>query len=267
MNQNPQTQEKPARYEPRDPHFYLLAVCMLSAALVPATANPTYHAADHTQADETARKAAQILDGAPAPDGFLQRAIARRLAEIREYQSTVGLTIDPRHVPTGVPVRIGTAAEVERARKAEAARAEKDGPMPSVEELKDQNAKDLTRFRDLSEPVRDAALRSSAVRLAATHEITGARPEEAIGIVCEEIMRALRIAEEIGLPTRSLPENASMSDAAMGVPYPANMPAMALIGGMAQIEETVNDAIRQATDAEPETPPTKAQRPAPPEGT
>jgi hypothetical protein len=232
---NPQTQEKTApRYEPRDPHFYLLAFCTLSAALVPATASPVYHAADHTQAEDTARSAARILDGGPAPEGFVQRAILRRMAEVREYQATTGMLIDPRQAPTGMPVRLVNAAEVQRAREREALREKEQGPMPTVDELKAKNLEDLSRFRDLSEPVRDAALRASAVRLAATNEITGARPEEAIGIVCEEIMRAIRFAEEIGIGSAGLSEKAGLEDLATGVPYPASLAMLALVGAMSR---------------------------------
>lgn len=245
---NPQNQKKSTQYEPRDSHFYLLAMCMLSAALVPATASPQYHPHDHIDAEDTARKAAQLLDGGPAPDGFIQRAIARRMAEVREFQATVGALLDQRNNPTGAPVRIGTAAEVQRARDAEAKRAAQHGPMPTVEELKEQNAADLYRFRDLSEPVRDAALRASAVRLSATTEITGARAQEAIGIVCEEIMRAIRFAEEAGIATTTLPEEPNLGDIAAGMPYPANLAGFALVGVMAA--EGVGDA--EPTTSRPE---------------
>lgn len=239
---NPQAQEKTARYEPRDPHFYLLALSLLSAALVPATASPVHHASDHVDAEETARKAARILDGGTPPEGFIQRAIARRMAEVREFSATVGVLLDQRQNPTGAPIRIGTAAEVQRARDAEAKRAAKEGPMPTVDELKEQNARDLARFRDLSEPVRDAALRASAVRLSSTVEITGARAEEAIGIVCEEIARAIRFAEEAAIGTKSLPDDAALSDIASAVPYPANLAALALLG-----------VVAEEADAEPQT--------------
>ncbi len=226
-----QQKDKPA-YEPRDPYFFAYAWSVITAALVPPTSLDN---SDHRFAEETGHACAVVLDGGGAPPKFLSRHAVRRIGEIRELKALTEAQVD--RITTARPVRIGTEGEKQQALARVAERERELGyALPTEQEVRDENAADLDRSQDLSELVRLAALHAASVRLSATSDITGARPDEAIGIVLEEIDRAIRIHARIGLPVTAIRDDATVEDSLRGLPYPAGIAVAVILGASEEPE-------------------------------
>lgn len=245
MSTDPQN-SKPGGYQPRDPIFYAYAACMLASALQP----PGIHDSDRDQAERTASTCARMLDGGAAPDGFVAPRFARTLIIVAEHERlSAGLAgqvmpgagnwqsgdrtpviADSRNpLPATPPVFVAAIYppvmnEGERT-KAREKLAKTAGQVPSRAEVMAANADHLTRIRDISEPVRYVALAAAALRLANSPEITGAREAEACGIIAEEIDRAIRVHDALGLPTFSMQTDqaAGRAQGPAAVPYPASV--------------------------------------------
>lgn len=230
-------------YQPRDPIFFSFAACVIASALQPSG----IHDSDREQAERTASTCARMLDGGPAPDGFVAPRHARTLMTVAENERlSAGLVgqIPPgagnwqsigfvrngnestgdRSPPVFVPAvypPIMTEGERADARK----KLAKQGEIPKRGEVMLTNAEHLARIRDLSEPVRYTALHAAALRLANSPEITGARELEACGVIAEEIDRAIRVHAALGLPTYSMQtdEQAGREQGPAAVPYPASV--------------------------------------------
>ncbi len=203
-------------YEPRDPVFFLLAVCSFAAALQPPG---SVHDADRDQAEKTGAICARVLDGGPVPEKLVLPR-HRRTLEVVKSKEDLAARVD------GAPVaRVMT--ESEKAREVKRIEAiEKETPIPSRAYVEHQNRTLLEAIGDISEPVRAAALHSAIARITAQPQLTGVRTEEAVSVVIEEIERAIRLAGPIGLTTVSIDTLAAAGQEEFGsshLPYPANL--------------------------------------------
>lgn len=205
---------------PRDAVFFLIASATLAAALQPASFYPS----DREQATTAGQACARLLDSGLVPIGFVPQRFQTDLREADQYAQIQRAT---RGEPVGG--ESWNAGQVQRA-QAKFPHA----PMGREQILQKVEAA-IARISDLSEPVRDAALRAAALRLASRPDLTGARLDEALQVVFDETERALELAQGL-VPARSFEtENAAGNDiTALNWPYPLNV--LVAVGAMAQDE-------------------------------
>jgi len=218
-------------YKPRDPRFFLYAVSVLTAALCP----PGNDSSDREQATEAGRACAAVLDGGTVPDGFTTPEAVRLLSLVGEKEAI-------QAARTGVPFagqRIAPSMAV-GALEREEKRLAAIGPIPSRDEVTAKNKETIARLRDISAPVRMAALAAAAHRLAALPSITGAPSvrNEAVGIVVHELTKAIALATELGVPSTETMSEADAQKAGSAVlPYPACLALDMLIMSAAMPEQ------------------------------
>lgn len=229
-----------ASYAPRDPVFYLLAVCMLSAALQPAGLAES----DRDMAESRARELAAVLDGGPVPADLVLPRFAIKLEEL----TVLGAILSPTALNPTNPLHVNAGDQTKAREKAKANGVPTDpaGLGRYKEKVIADHAGLVLRLSDLSEPVRASALWASCTRIGKLELLTGAPHllADALGIVVEEIERAIRMAESLKLPTRSMGRNETNETAETVAPYPANIP-LALF-----------QAARRAEDGDEAEPPT-----------
>lgn len=202
-------------YKPRDPRFFLYAVSSLTAALCP----PGNDSSNHAQAAEAGRACAAVLDGGVVPEGFSTPETVRLLTLVKEKEAIqtarTGIPIPGQQFVPSMSVGV-----IEREEKRLAA----IGPIPSRDELLTKNKDTVARLRNISAPVRMAALVASSNRLGALPVITGAPSvrADAIGIVVDELIRAIALATELGIPSTEEIGDAEAQKAGSSVlPWPA----------------------------------------------
>ncbi len=202
-------------YKPRDPRFYLYAASILTAALCP----PGNDASNHSQASEAGRACAAVLDSGTVPDGFTTPEAVRLLSLVGERDAIQGAR-------TGMPIpgqRVAPSMSV-GALEREEKRLASFGPIPSRDEVAAKSRETIERLRNISAPVRMAALMAAAVRLDAMPSITGAPSvrNDAIGIVVDELTKAIALANELGLPAvESITDEEAQKAGSAVLPYPA----------------------------------------------
>lgn len=210
-------------YQPRDPMFYALAAGLFASALHP----DTLHESDAEAADKTGHLCARMLDRGLAPHAFLMPK-TRRVLELvhrRELLDAGGTRpLEGQQHPV-----IMTEGEKQKEREALA----KAGPIPARAEVMAQNEKQIQALTDLSEPVRMSAMLQACFRISARSQVTGARPDEALTIVVEEVERALRNHRDAGNPTRDIESTPPLNDPSRLLPYPASIAIEVLRAGAA----------------------------------
>lgn len=195
----------------RDLVFTHYATCIIAAAVLPVPA----HHMDHAAAEVTAAACARILDGGGAPKDYVIRRYARMFDDIAQADAVAEGAKGPV-IQNG---RIVNAAEGAAFRK----KIEAAGPLPRREVVNSDNAAALARISDISEPVRSAAMHASVARLTVSRE--GVRELDAVAIVIEEIERAIRVADSLGLDSKGIGERkeGTVKEAIESVPYPGNV--------------------------------------------
>jgi len=214
------------QYQPRDPMFYGLAAGMIAAALRPDTLAES----DAEAAEKIGHTCARALDRGVVPEGFLMPK-TRRMLDFVHRRDLLQSGETDRPLGTARHAVIMTEGEKQREREA----LQKVGTIPSREELMGQNAKQIAALANLSEPVRHNALHQAALRITAKPHVTGAREQEALVIVVEEIDAALRIHAAIGNPTVDLESDGGIlpDDPSRSLPYPGNVVTDLLRAGAA----------------------------------
>lgn len=218
-------------YKPRDPRFYLQAVSALTAALCP----PGNDSANHAQAAEAGRACAAVLDSGTVPEGFTTPEAVRLLSLVGErevlHAARTGMPVPGGRVAPSMPVG---ALEREEKRLAAA------GPIPTRDEVNAKSKEAVERLKNISAPVRMAALTASALRIDAIPFVTGAPSvrNDAIGIVVDELTKAIELAKELGVPsTETLSEADAQKAGSAVLPYPACLTLDMLIIGAAASQE------------------------------
>lgn len=212
----------------RDLVFTHYATCMIAAALLPAPAHPQ----DHQTAEVTAAACVRILDGGGAPEGYVIPRYARQLEDVAQGEAVAEGARNPL-LQNG---RIMNAAEGAAFKN----KVKASGPLPKKAAVEADNAAALARLAGISEPVRHAALNSSVARLTVIRE--GVRVEDAVAVIIEEIERAVRLADALGLDSKKFDagKDCTIKEAIEGVPYPGNISLAIAIEAIATI--TDNDA-------------------------
>lgn len=249
---------KTETYKPRDPMFFALACGMLAAALHPDTLAES----DADAADKIGEMCARALDRGIVPANFLMPKTRRVLDLVHRRDILQGAETDR---PLAGQSRAPIMTEGEKQKEREL--LSRAGPIPSREEVMLANQKEIEALADLSEPVRMSALVQAALRLDAKPQITGARADEALAIVVEEIARAVRFHKAAGNPTIDLlegPNAANVEDPARCVPYPGSMVVELLRAGAAAAAAGVEEELHAGEGVA--APPAPAA-PAPAQGT
>jgi hypothetical protein len=231
-------------YQPRDPVFFVQAASLLAASLVP----PSGEASDVQRAETTALLCARILDGGPAPEKLLSLRHFRLWNERAHYDFVQTSRANKDAGTWARPRPIATVAEEERARAELALREKTLGPLPwpdqrGVDPILEDNAAFMQSLRDISEPVRAAALSAAALRLAQRPDISGATVDDAARIVIDEIDRARRFAEGYGVNVRSV-ETERSAGRPIGpndLAWPASTAAEVAAAGLAALAGELDD--------------------------
>lgn len=202
-------------YKPRDPRFFHYAASILTAALCP----PGNDSSNHAQAADAGRACAAVLDSGIVPDGFSTPETVRMLSLVGEKESLqfarTGVPVPGQRVAPSMPVGV-----IDREEKRLAA----VGPIPTREELLAKNKATIAKLQNISAPVRMSALAAAAFRLDAMPTVTGAPSvrSDAIGVVVDELTRAIALAEELGIPSTETISEADAQKAGSAVlPWPA----------------------------------------------
>ena len=244
----PVTTPVPERATVRDPVFMHHATALLaSALLMPLVVSDE---TDEKHALNTAESIARLLDTGEVPEGYVTPENAAAIAQTLYYTHST---------PNGP---IASNEGEKNVRNAQLVEHEKKlGRVKTVGQIKKENDELLATLVDISEPVRSTALTTTAFLLAALGKaITGAHPNEAVGIAVNEILRAIRLAEKFGVPTRGIETVAAQIDAGeidqetaeRALPYPASV-AMDMTKGLLQAlrdqaEGQMDDPSAQPTD-------------------
>lgn len=226
MESNPKDATTPEPYKARDPSFFALAAGAFAAALHPDTLAES----DADKADDIGDTCARVLDRGIVPKGFLMPRTRRVLDLVHRQDLLKSGETDRPLAGVRHPV-IMTEGEKAKERELLA----KAGPIPTRDELMATNERQIAALADLSEPVRFSALLQACIRIDARPQITGARADEAVAIVVEEVERALRKHKAVGNPLHDLenPNAPPIEDPSRVVPYPVNVMMELLRAGAA----------------------------------
>lgn len=208
-------------FVPNDPNFFLFAVASLSAALLPLQAAP--QATDIANAEIAAELCAQALDSGVFPATFLLPEYEPQLAESESLTSA-----NKRNL---------TAYEQSKLNAELLQRSRTLGTPLTADQIKAKNKEHIAKYKDLSAPVRGAALASAVARLGAMKQVTGSHSNVALGVTASEIERAMRLAAKFSVSTEPLAaalEKAQKSGGSPALdnllPYPANLGFAAVAG-------------------------------------
>jgi len=211
-----------APIEVRDPVFFHHAVAMLSAALL--TPNGLTEEGDEKHALSTAEMIARFLDTGTIPDGYITPANQALISMSLYYEHKKA---DGSLIPTNEGERLQRHAQLVKH-----VTEMKIGDVKNVDTIKRENSDMLAALSDLSEPVRAVALQTTVLRLTALGKtITGAHPNEAMGIAVHELLRSIRLAEKYGVPVNGIETVAAQKDAGLiddevakrACPYPGSV--------------------------------------------
>lgn len=229
---------EPKKYEPRDAAFYPMAACMLTAALRPRGSDPH----DIEAAKRAGHACARVLDRGVVPDKFILPSTARILNILDRKEQLTAATEGRPLAGARYPVGI---TEGEKAK--ERARLDALGPTPSRDEAMGQNTKHIKQLADISEGVRLTALLSAYGRILTHNDITGARENEAIAIVIEEMENAIDAHRDAGNPLRSIENEAPGPNGARHVPYPGSLVIELMVATAAAQDEEEAAAPAEGT--------------------
>lgn len=243
----PETTPIPESYEPRDPAFYVTAAGLIAASLLP----PQIVAqSDHDHAEKTGHLCARFLDKGMVPRDYAMPKTQRILELVRQAEILDAANLG-RPIPGAqYPVVMNEGERQRQRAQLDAAARENGGTIPTREAVMEENRRTIAAFADVSDPIRWNALLWSQARISSRPQTTGARPEEALGIVLEEMERAIRFGSMAGLPVRSIEKAGPGENASLHVPYPGNIAVELMQASAEQQMAELQKALGGGTDPE-----------------